>query len=229
MVEESILIEKSAKETTSLAKKTINQIFGKVVKEESRRIYWEYEIGVHIVNCETSLEPQPYKTVITTSAHSKTRKSSSKPVLDKFHSLLLENLENKNPKISPSVADKKRKLKRSGGNSGIKSFPFKHLIIGSIIIILAISFFTDSQDNKQYFTKEGYYGTYTEDDLNMLLGLIANEDDVAINTMYRNGRIIFIPANRKAYIVKSKFTGSVKIRIEGNTTEFWTVTKAITK
>lgn len=106
----------------------------------------------------------------------------------------------------------------------------KHVIIGLIIIIFAIPFFIDSNDQKeQYFTKEGYYGTYTDDDLDKLLGLIANEDDLAINTMYRNGRIIVIPANRKAYILKSKFTGSVKIRIEGNTTEFWTVTKAITR
>ncbi len=231
MTEESILIEKSAAETESLVKRIISQIYGKIIDEETRRIYWEYEIGIHTIECESFIQPQPDHTIITTTAFSKTRKSSSKQVLNKFHESLLEDLKNTDAtaiKFRPAPDKQRIEPQKSGGNSFLKSITAKHVIIVSIAFIVAISLLTDSEDSSGvYSTNEGYYGAYTKEDFNRLMRYGVNNDEQSLNEMYMNGRIIVIPTNRKAYLVEQDF-GAVKIKLEGNTTEFWTVMEAIT-
>ncbi len=116
----------------------------------------------------------------------------------------------------------------SRSSSFLKSITSKHIIIASIAFIVAIFLLTDSEDSSgAYSTNGGYYGAYTKEDFNRLMRYGSNNDEQAINQMYMNGRIIVIPTNRKAYLVEQDY-GAVKIRLEGNTTEFWTVMEAIT-
>lgn len=91
MIQESVSIHKSTKETNSIIRKVIPQIFGKITRTEATRIYWEYEVGIHIIECETQLNTKDDHTEVITYAHSKTRKSSSKPIINKFHKGLLDS------------------------------------------------------------------------------------------------------------------------------------------
>ncbi|WP_268225831.1 hypothetical protein [Sinomicrobium oceani] len=225
MVQESIIIKKSSTGTTDYCKEVIRKIKGKIVREDTSKqvIFWTSRFGLQVVECETHIVNHQEGIEITTFAQTDdVWQVGAKKTIKKFYTTLFEN-----PKIK--APNKGHTKPQPSFQKSTPSFNKKYFLIGMVVLLVGYyALIRDKLDEPTTFiTQKGYYGTYTEEDLDKLYRYINDKDEVAIDQLYRNGRIILIPPNRKAFIVKSKILGTVKIRLEGNTTELWTVTEAI--
>lgn len=152
----SIIIPHSLTETLILIEKIIPEIFGKIIKRESRQVVWEYEIGTHKITCKTSLSEIKGGTQISTTAESKTRKSSLVPVIQKFHNKISEN--SKKERYTPEVKPPKKEF--------YKYNKFSIYIAIAIIIVLGFfgyrSYNVIESEKKIYKASPAQHITYSE-------------------------------------------------------------------
>ncbi len=78
-------------------------------------------------------------------------------------------------------------------------------------------------------TNAGYVLCYSESDLDKAIDLAASGDRVAFAKFIEGNPLCGITvAGARVYVTKTKvFSGKVRIRPEGETTEFWTLTEAV--
>lgn len=232
MQHQEIIVDRPLNIVRNKVERAIVRISGEVDDKEENTFFWKYYIGIHEVHCETILEAAKDSTQVTTFAFSKSRKGSLTFLLSKFHSALWEMNESTEEKPEPSA---KRTTERTKKPSKNEQNYLQYLLLGLVVFTVGFAIFdnmgtgssnslsTNITTDDNYYTNEGFYGAYTKEDFNLLM----SGDQQVFERLKRNGRVIFIPSNAKAYLIEAEWPGAVKIRLEGRATEFWTVQDAI--
>lgn len=81
---------------------------------------------------------------------------------------------------------------------------------------------------KIYYIKPDYIFAFTEEVLDKAKKIVAQGDKAAFNKMVKNKEIFITGENVEVYIVKYGLT-KIKIRPKGHTTDFWTVSEAVSE
>lgn len=234
MVEESVLIGSSITETRQFVKKTIPQIKGEIIKEDSRRIVWTYKYGLDIyrwgyetIECITQLTSSDVGTIITTTSDNYDLENLElKEPITKFHDALKQKHDVKD--YSEIVKNPKRNKPKV--KDGTKSQNFAWWKVTAVVGFLIFMFYINKDDStsepKTYITNSGFYATNSKEDLNIFLQYINDQDQIALDKMFNQARVFELAPNKEVFLVKSNW-GVVKIRPKGMQYELWTVTEAI--
>ena len=233
-----------------LIPKAIEKISGNVKKKEDLIFFWAYQVGIHEIQCESSIAVVDESTRVRTTAFSTTRKGSLAFLLTKFNDELSQDNGLDNLRKSSPPRKKSRRIKGSAEDR--EENYLRYILIGLVVFAVGFGIFdnidfdsssesdsysnsnssslsSDKDDHEGYYTIEGYYGAYNKKDFDLLMRMMANGDEEGFRRMYRGGRVVVIPNNEKAYLVESTWSGSVRIRLEGRPNEIWTVKEAIEK
>ena len=79
-------------------------------------------------------------------------------------------------------------------------------------------------------TNAGYPASTSEQFLDKAVEYASAHDDEALQELLDTGLVFLLKGGMEVYIVDTKlFSGKVKIRLKGSTTEVWTLYEAISK
>lgn len=104
----------------------------------------------------------------------------------------------------------------------------KKLTITTAIVLVSLFMAQAVFAGTVYVTKGGYIASISENYLKTAMTYAAQGDEVAFNKMERQRKIFVMKEGIRVYISDTKFfSGIVKIRVEGDTIEVWTLIDAI--
>lgn len=75
--------------------------------------------------------------------------------------------------------------------------------------------------------RRGTLASPSEELLDKALRYVIEDDEAALIKLMKTGQVIELRVGMRAHLVKSTFTGKIKIRPHGQTIELWTVMEAI--
>ena len=75
--------------------------------------------------------------------------------------------------------------------------------------------------------RRGVLASPSEELLDKALRYVIEDDEAALIKLMNTGQVIELKVGMRAHLVKSTFTGKIKIRPHGQTIELWTVIEAI--
>lgn len=105
-------------------------------------------------------------------------------------------------------------------------FNKKIIVIICGLIVLIGSGYVRAQNTK--ITKGGYVASLYEKYLDKAIGYVSAGDKVAFQKIIDSKLVFILKAGVSVYVVDTKlFSGKIKIRPVGSTTEVWTVFEAV--
>lgn len=77
------------------------------------------------------------------------------------------------------------------------------------------------------YTRSGFVGCFTEEELNRLLTIVLQNDKVAFSSIVKSGRCVILNGGAAVYVMDALPSGIVKIRPRASTETIWTVADAL--
>lgn len=103
-----------------------------------------------------------------------------------------------------------------------------HAISSLIALVVLVAAVGAGRADDARVTKADYFAALSEEKLDKINELIASGDKEAVRRYMAENRDVFITkAGVKVHIVKTRLTGKVRVRVKGDTLEFWTVIEAV--
>ena len=95
------------------------------------------------------------------------------------------------------------------------------------IVLACIFIASTASAGRLWTTKDGYPAAIYKSDLEKAISYSVSKDKAAFMKLFNQGRFIILKPGIKVYIVTTSGLGKVKIRPQGETIEFWTLSEAI--
>lgn len=98
-------------------------------------------------------------------------------------------------------------------------------ITATLAIVMAFS--TAYAGGRLWTTKGGYPAAMYKADLENVITYSVQKDKEALIKLLDQGRFVILKPGTKVFVVTTSGLGKVKVRPQGTTLEFWTLTEAI--